>query len=169
MTTRETGEHAPRVERWHLLTVSDVMHENIVSVSLGATAREIEKVLTEQDVSGVAVKDTGDRVVGIVSWRDVMEWFANTSDREPHRPHDFFRFIDGDTFEYNEYEIPVDDAATARDFMNTELLTIPGTASIKEAAGMMTDNKVHRLLVTDENGEISGIISTMDILRTLTA
>ncbi|MCA9321289.1 MAG: CBS domain-containing protein [Planctomycetes bacterium] len=157
------------LDRWHLLCVNDVMTEQIVAVPVSATAREIERVLTENEISGVAVRDHNERIVGIVSWRDVMDFFAHSPESEPHRPHDFFRYIDGDTLEFDEYEVALDDDATAADFMNTDLLCVAATAGLREAAKMMTTHRVHRLLATDNEGHIVGILSTMDVLDTLTA
>jgi CBS domain-containing protein len=171
-TPIDTEPVAPKVEppeRWRLLTVGDIMKRVIISVPMSATAREIEQVLTENEISGVAVRNAEEQIVGIVSWRDVMAYFAQSDDRDPRRPHDFFRYIDGDTLETQEYEVPLDEEATAEEFMNVDLLTVPVGAGIRDAAKLMTTHRVHRLLVAGADGRIVGLISTIDILDTLTA
>ncbi len=153
---------------WERLTAKDMMQSGMVTVSLEATASEIECVLVENKVSGVPVRDSGDKIVGLVSWRDVMGYFAENSHSDPHNPHAFYRFIDSETLELgSEIEIPVDETVTARDVMSTELLTTPANSSLKVVAKLMTDHGVHRVLVTNPFGDIIGILSTLDILRSL--
>ena len=150
------------------LTAADMMQTGMVTVPLDATAKEIEQVLVENKVSGVPVHDTAQKIVGIISWRDVMEYFAESSQEDPRNPHTFYRFIDDETLELgSEIEIPLDQTVTARDVMSTDLLTAPSTATLPEVARLMTEHKVHRLLVTDPLGDVVGILSTLDILRSL--
>lgn len=154
--------------RWAQVTAGSIMCKEILSVPLGTTARELEQILIESEVSGVAVVDNRGKIVGICSWRDVMAAFAANTEDEPHRPHDFFRFIDGRTMDFScEVEIAIDDAITAADVMNTDLLTISESANIKDLASMMTEHHVHRLLVLNEASEIIGLVSTTDILNAL--
>ena len=167
--SREGRPKVDAPERWLLLTIDDIMRRDIITAPMSATAREIEQILTENEISGVGIRDAEGRIVGIVSWRDVMSFFAQSPEPEPHRPHDFFRYIDGDTLECGEWEVEIDDEVTAADFMNTDLLTIPASSGIREAARLMCEHRVHRLLVTDTEESICGLISTMDILDTLTA
>jgi predicted transcriptional regulator len=50
------------------------------------------------------------------------------------------------------------------EIMSSPLITIEADASIGEAAILMTNNKIRRLLVT-EKGKIVGIITEKDVLR----
>jgi predicted transcriptional regulator len=165
------GRSSPAHQRWTYLRVADVMKDHIVRVPFSATVREIERMLIDNAVSGVAVTDNNDEIIGVVSWRDVMQYFAESPEREPHRPHEFFRYVEGDSSErVREVEIPVDDAAAASDIMSTDLLCIAADAGLGEVAGMMVQRKVHRLFVTEgPQGHIIGIVSTMDILNALSA
>ncbi|MCB9832480.1 MAG: CBS domain-containing protein [Planctomycetes bacterium] len=150
------------------LTAGAMMSRNMVTVPLDATAREIERVLIENDISGVPVRDHSERIVGILSWRDVMEYFAQSPENEPHRPHAFYRIVDEETLEEDDaLELPIDDGVTARDMMSSDLLTVEETDGLKSIAITMTRHAVHRLLVRDAAGDVVGILSTMDILRAL--
>lgn len=154
---------------WGRLTAGDLMTEDMVTVSLSATARDIERTLVENGISGAPVRDTSGAICGIVSWRDVMEYFAQSAENEPHRPHAFFRYTDAETLEGGEeIEVPIDDAATAADMMSTDLLTTERTATLKELSRAMISHRVHRLLVRDGDGVV-GIVSSFDILEALAA
>ena len=51
--------------------------------------------------------------------------------------------------------------------MSAPPLTVRRTATIKEAAKVMLENKVGSLLVVDETGKLEGIITERDILQGL--
>lgn len=160
--------HRPDNPGFAALTAGAMMSRNMVTVPLDATAREIERILIENDISGVPVRDHADRIVGILSWRDVMEYFAQSPESEPHRPHAFYRMVDDETLEESDtLELALDDAVTARDMMSTDLLTVEETEGLKSIACTMSEHGVHRLLVRDSSGEVVGILSSMDILRAL--
>ena len=146
----------------------DIMCSKVVSVGFGTTARELERILIDSEVSGVAVNDNSGKIVGICSWRDVMRAFAENNEDEPHRPHDFFRCIDPRTMDTSrEVEVAIDDAVTASDVMNTELLMVTEETGLKDIARKMTEHHVHRLLVADKKGQVVGLVSTMDIMNAL--
>ncbi len=50
--------------------------------------------------------------------------------------------------------------------MSTDIATVAPDASLREVARTMVDNQVHRVIVA-ERGHAVGLISTMDLLRTL--
>ena len=153
---------------WAELTAADMMQKGMVTIPLDATAKEIEQVLVENKVSGVPVHDVTEKIVGIVSWRDVMEYFADDSENDPRNPHAFYRFVDDETMELGtEVEVPLDETVTARDMMSNELLCVRSTAKISEVAKLMVEQRIHRVLVNNPFGDVVGIVSTLDILRAL--
>jgi CBS domain-containing protein len=55
-------------------------------------------------------------------------------------------------------------ATTISDIMRKKLETIQGTASVQQAAKKMSDRNVSSLLIVDEKGTPSGIISERDLV-----
>ena len=51
-----------------------------------------------------------------------------------------------------------------KDFMSTKMVTCRKSDSLKFALNLMTQNKVSRLVVTDENGVVIGLITTNTLL-----
>ena len=51
-----------------------------------------------------------------------------------------------------------------RDFMSTKLVTCRKSDSLKFALSLMNQNKISRLVVTDENGSVIGLITTNTLL-----
>ena len=54
---------------------------------------------------------------------------------------------------------------TISDIMSSPVETIFPNASIEQAARIMEDKKVHRLLVLDKDNHILGILSITDLAR----
>jgi len=52
----------------------------------------------------------------------------------------------------------------ARDVMRTDVVTISETASLADAVQALIDNRITGMPVTDEAGQLSGVVSIRDIL-----
>jgi CBS domain-containing protein len=51
------------------------------------------------------------------------------------------------------------------ELMSSPAVTIPLTGSLVEAARMMLDSRVHRLVAVDDAGNPVGVLSAMDFVR----
>lgn len=154
--------------RWELLTAAELMKTDIVSVSPTSTLTEIETILVEKGISGVAVRDASDRIIGVISWRDVMDADVAHAGGKKNEEHAFFAV--GDLFGAPERR-PTARPSTmrAREIMSQHILTVPKSAEMSDIAGMMSEYRVHRLFVTDEAQRIVGIVSTLDLMDALSA
>lgn len=117
--------------------VSHVMTKDIISVESNASVSEIAARMIKNEVGAVVVTKQG-TPIGIVTEVDILK-----------------RCCIGNTCAQ---------AREAREIMSTPLITIKADAAIGEAAKMMTDKKIRRLLVT-ERGKIVGLVTEKDVLR----
>ncbi|MFZ3492962.1 CBS domain-containing protein [Streptomyces sp. 5.8] len=111
--------------------VGEVMTADVDSVDRSATFREIAKLLTDYDITGLPVVDEDDRVVGVVSESDLL----------------------------------ARKALTAADIMSAPGVTVHAQESVSEAGQLMTRLGLQRLLVTDEQERLIGIVTRRDLLR----
>ncbi len=166
----------------------DIMTADVHAVSSDATLQELAEFFTEENVSGAPVLD-GEKLVGVVSVTDLIEFDAdgrgvpryeaietdefNEEARDPAAPTAPGFFTD-----------PWDDARvrvrsrlsaggalwsslqdqTVADVMTRDLLTMPATAEVGDAARSMMKAGVHRLLVM-EGADLAGVVTTTDIVR----
>lgn len=119
------------------LKVGDVMTRGIIGVDVGDTVQKAAEVMEKNDISCVIVLKGGDGV-GIVTERDLTGKVVAKS-KDPRR-------------------------ITSEAIMTTPLITIKPDVDIDEAARIMCDRDVHRLVVTDK-GKIIGILSEFDMVR----
>ena len=74
--------------------------------------------------------------------------------------YDIDGFDEGDMSEMLDYQFSIDDA------MTPDLLTLPPTATVAEAAEVLAYGSAHSILIID-SGELVGIVTTTDLVRFL--
>ena len=122
-------------------TVGEIMTANPVSISETASLAEAAKVLDASRISGLPVVDANGTLVGVMSQTDLVRVRANT-----------------------QLASNWPGLAVGR-IMTTPALTIPMTATLDEAARLMDERRVHRLVVTNGAATPIGIISASDLVR----
>jgi len=126
--------------------VADVMTRNVVTVRNDATLSEAMTYLATQHISGAAVTDFKQRLVGVLSHSDILE--AETEIGEPEARG---RFLE---------------ETLVSEVMSSPALTIAPQAELREAALAMEYGEVHRLFV-EEDGNLVGVVSRSDVSRAL--
>ncbi len=126
--------------------VAEVMTRRVVSMRNDATLAEALTYLATQHISGAAVTDRKQRLVGVISRSDIMEAEAEIGEPEVRG-----RFLD---------------ETLVSDVMTSPALTIGPEAELREAALAMEYGDVHRLFV-EEGGELVGVVSRSDVSRAL--
>ncbi len=120
--------------------VADLMQKAVLAVDLNTNASDCAAAMSRRGVSCCVVTEAGS-AVGIVTERDlVAKVLADSLDPKK---------------------------VLVRDIMSTPLITLGPDASVTEAAGMMTEYKVRRLVVVDSSGSLLGILTAGDLARNL--
>jgi CBS domain-containing protein len=100
--------------------------------------QEIVATMSKYDISSIIVVEEK-RPVGIVTHKDIISKLVQA-------------------------RIPPD-AVTAREIMTSPVVTINEESSVKEAARLMTKKHIKKLIVTRNNNELTGIITSSDLVR----
>lgn len=140
--------------RW---TVRDVMTPDVVAVREDATYRQVVDTLAQRAVSAVPVIDATGRVVGVVSEADVLHKVEFSDGKEERRgfPRPSRRAARVKAH-----------AAAARDLMTAPAVTIGPDESVAAAAKLIESRRVKRLPVVDGEGNLLGIVSRRDLMKT---
>ncbi|WP_084965952.1 CBS domain-containing protein [Thermoactinospora rubra] len=140
--------------------VSDIMTTDVVSVTPATPFKDVAETLIANAVSAVPVVDRDGRVVGVVSEADLLrkEEFREQYYREGYKPPLKVRLRHRDAR---------DKAAgdTAADLMTAPAVTVPTSATVTQAARIMDERDVKRLVVVDAEGRLIGIVSRHDLLK----
>jgi predicted transcriptional regulator len=149
----------------HTRTVKDLMSPDIMTVADDMTTDALARFLVEHEISGAPVVDGQGRLVGVVSMTDIGRIIAEPSADDSPRRSGFYRDVADDfTLEDLGQRYVEDRAATVREVMTPVIHQVPVTASAAEAARLMIDEHIHRLVVT-QKGQPVGIISSLDLLK----
>ncbi|MBO3677952.1 CBS domain-containing protein [Streptomyces sp. NEAU-YJ-81] len=134
--------------------VSDVMTHTVVAVGREAPFKEIVRTLEQWRVSALPVLEGEGRVIGVVSEADLL-------------PKEEFR--DSDPARVAQLPdlpgIAKAGAVTADELMTSPAITVHASATLADAARIMTHKRVKRLPVVDEEGRLEGIVSRADLLK----
>jgi len=121
-------------------TVTDVMTRSVMAVELNTNTKDCAKAMAKRGVS-CAVVTQGGSAVGIVTERDMVSKVLAES-------------IDARN-------------VLVRDIMSTPLITTSPDATLTNAAELMAQYRIRRLVVVDATGSLVGIVTTGDIARAL--
>jgi CBS domain-containing protein len=110
--------------------------------------------------------DSQGHLIGVVSMTDIGRNMSEPSDVESSsRSSGFYRDIDADlTLEDLGQRYVEERAVTVRDVMTQVIHQVSVAASVAEAARLMVDQHIHRLVVT-QGKEPVGIITSLDLLK----
>ena len=135
-----------------MLKLNDIMTRDLVTATPDMTIRDAMELLSERHLSGAPVLDGG-KIVGIFSASDILELLADLNDTNPSLT---FRRRKGRTS-------PLEDV-TVDEVMTRKVHSLPPDAAVEEAAMLMVEKQIHRVLVVEED-VLVGIVSTSDVAK----
>ena len=149
------------------LTVRDIMETDVPAVYAMDPVESVLKVLRAHELPGVPVINEGGRCVGIITEADLV---MAGEDADLHLPH-YFELFGGFVFleslGHFEERLRKATAAVASDLMTEDPVTIEPSASVEEAARLISRSKHNRLPVV-EHGRLVGVVTRVDVLDALT-
>lgn len=129
--------------------VSRSMTRRVVTVSPEASIFEAQELMAQNRIRHIPVVEDGDKLVGIVSDRDLRSAMPFWYFREDPGPEEKARI----------------ENLRIKDIMTRKVFTIPPGYTIQDALLMIQNAKVGALPVVDEEGRLKGILSVRDLLR----
>jgi len=118
--------------------VKDIMTKNVVSVCVENSVFEAAELMSSKQVSCLVIMD-GEMPIGIVTERDIVRRVVAK-------------------------KMPLETKVS--EIMSKSLITVDADASLKEAARLMSNNKIRRLPVLKQN-RLVGIVVAADFVRNL--
>jgi CBS domain-containing membrane protein len=154
-------EHAKRRLKKRIL-VKDVMTKNVITVKKDTKVSELIEILSKNRISGVPVVDEKNRVVGIVSEADLL---FTTKTGKIRGLRDFLKRLIGE--EYSTLATPLSGDLKVEDIMTSPVITASPDMDIEEASKILSEKRIKRLPVVDENGKLIGIITRHDLISAI--
>jgi CBS domain-containing protein len=131
------------VRRW--------MRQPVITVDAGAPAREAVTLMRERGIRHLPVLDAGERLVGIVTDRDLRQVpFDVVTGR-----------VSEETAGFGELRV--------RDVMTWGVVTVTPATELREAVAVMRERRLGALPVVDDTSRVVGILTERDLLDALRA
>lgn len=148
--------------------VAELMTRNVMCVEPSMSLETLTTLLLEHGISGAPVIDEDRRPIGMISKSDLVrqhyesEMGLELEDFTIESPETGFEYQLGPGFHAQRIT-----RQTVGEVMMPLSFTVPETASLARAAGLMAFEGIHRVPVVDRKGRVVGILSTLDVLRWL--
>ena len=172
-----------------MLKLRDIMTADVITIDPQLSIRDAMEVLVRQHISGAPVV-SGTKVIGLISMTDLVQYAASLPDstpngrrdasRDPESPGDadddadaaFYAELwsDGDAVTVDQFAVVggpdwnVLEEHTVGDAMTHEVRSLSSGTGVLDAAALMTDEHIHRVIVMDGE-QLAGIVSLTDIAR----
>ncbi len=129
--------------------IQSVMTSQPTYVQRSQPISEVYDLLDGAPFHHVPVLD-GDKPVGMVSASDILRLVYDIDGSDDRMLRTML-----------DHQFTIDDA------MTEELRTLSATASVYDAASMLSDGSLHSVLVVDDHGKLAGIVTSTDLVRYL--
>jgi CBS domain-containing protein len=129
--------------------ISTVMTTDVVSIDLDQPLSDAYHALQGAPYHHIPVMD-GDRPVGMISSTDVLKLV-----------YDVEGASDKMLTSMLDHQFTIEDA------MTPDLVTLPESATVHDAAELLADGRRHSVLVVSVDGSLVGIVTTTDLVRYL--
>lgn len=142
------------------LRVADVMSHDVARVYPETPIGALVELLAGRDYRAVPVVDAAERVVGMVTNGDLVDRGGLAIRLE------LLATANRDTLQHALAALAAS-GRTAAEVMTREVVTVPPELSVLETARLMTQRRLKRLPVVDAAGHLLGMVSRVDLLRTV--
>ncbi len=139
--------------------VRDVMSKDVVSVRQGTALPAAAELMVAKKVSGLPVLDAEDRLVGILTSADFMSAMNIEGGGVANALETLVR----------KRRARKGMGTIVDDIMTPDPITIRAEDSLEHAVQRMDRNKVKRLVVTDGEQRVRGIVSRSDMVKLFAA
>jgi len=147
---------APQVRHARELTLDEIMVKEVVTVPLGTALKDAAALMVDHHVSGLPVVDLDQKLVGVLTEAD----FLSAMDVNAHGPmKDLFNTV------IQKKRGTKTMGTIVEDIMTRDPITAKANDTLQHAIALMDTNRIKRLVITDDDGRVAGVLSRADLMR----
>jgi CBS domain-containing protein len=124
--------------------VADLMTIDPIVVAVDVSIEEAARLLHANSITGLPVVDAFGTLVGVISQTDIVGVLDSRLGRVIRTRPSGLR---------------------VGELMSSPACTVSMTGSVEEAARLMVDRRIHRLVATDDAGRPVGVLSAIDLVK----
>ena len=147
---------APHLQHARALRVGDVMRRDVVKAVQGTSLLEAAKRLTDHNVSGMPVVSVDNKLIGVLSEADFLAAMHVKGDSSVKQMFDVI---------IRRKRAKKKMGSVVEDIMTPHPITVREDDTLQHAIEVMSLNKIKRLIITDAESHVRGIISRPDLVK----
>jgi CBS domain-containing protein len=145
-------------------TAKDIMTIDVITIHYSASLRDLSRALAENGISGIPVVDDENRIVGMISMRDLLREEIRSLGMIPE--YQDISELFSSALDMEEAEGVSVRRMWVEEIMSRVIHTAEETATLRELCSIMNEHKVHRLPILRE-GKLVGLVTATDLIRTI--
>jgi CBS domain-containing protein len=143
------------------LSLKEIISTDVVSINPRDTLRDALAVMVENHVSALPVVNSHGHCIGVISVTDLLGMAKDLSD-------ELNALSESGGLDHAVLVQKLEHAdlltELVQDLMSTEVVSVRVDSTLQQAARQMLRNHVHRLVVLNDQRQMVGVLSTMDLL-----
>lgn len=120
------------------MQVSEIMCSDVKTIKIGKSLREAAKIMVNDKIGSIIVVDDEDKPIGVITRTDILVHFVS--------------------------EEPIDTNVPVDLYIKSKLISVSPEVQSDFAAELLIINRLHHLVVQDEDGKLVGVLSTLDLI-----
>lgn len=151
------------------LLAQDIMKKDVIFAYEGWSIKYLANFLSEHKVSGVPVIASDHELIGVVSITDIFNFENQDKQGKINALRDYYQSSYGndlDLLDLDNWSHNAEQSCTVHQIMNDRVISVTPETPVAEVTRVMLNNKIHRVFVA-EDGKVSGVISTTNLLEIL--
>ena len=128
-------------------SIKTVMSADVTTLNVTQKPSEVRRIFVSQGIHHLPVV-SGKKLVGLISATDIVKVSLGAYGADE-------RAIDA----------MLDHEFTIEKIMTTELTTLAATATVRDAAELLSGGTFHSLPIVSDDNELVGIVTSMDIVK----
>ncbi|MFH0913442.1 MAG: CBS domain-containing protein [Candidatus Omnitrophota bacterium] len=146
------------------MQVKEIMSQEVITVKRSTSLKQLLKIFTKFHMFPlVPVVEENDRLVGIVSFRNLINVFSPRQSQILKA----VPFLDEQEEDIFKVELTEDigNLVVVEDIMETKFISIPDNAPLEKAYNLMKLHLKEEFPVVNSSGKLVGMIGIFDIIR----
>lgn len=146
------------------MLAKDIMKRKVITVTAQMTLREVARLFSDKRISGAPVVSDEGRVIGVISQTDLVRKEREGASQEVpiyHREAEEYGLL-------GPIHVEDPDYTRVEQVMTPWAISFEEDTPVEELARQMLGKHIHRVVIT-RDGELCGLVTSMDMLRVLLA
>ena len=147
--------------------VKEIMTSPVVTVRADASMKSVVQLLEQKDFSGLPVVDDQDRVIGVISERDMLKYTRWIIGRPLRDLSNLLEHNSDATSVESQRGAEMIELVSSREagtIMTPEVITINEDAPVLDAVKCMNRQGINRIPVVDDQQKLQGIVTRANVI-----